>query len=190
MMRTKPYDSAEEDFDGCYDDIGNDDANAQDITSGRVNDLLDHEYDAEDLTYLGTLKESEVAERLREHICSSPLLAGSQRALLQIVDTYISRDFILANIENPAYALNSLDIAFSLAVLSATTYDTKHPDWLMTQSHIRSTFEVLLTRAHGSRRERILQDMRRVEVMTEHSTNLQNDANIAKKRNLGLPWRR
>ena len=174
--------------DEFEDEYGIGDENGAGALIGdRIQDLLDRDYDAEDLTYLGTLKESEVAGRLRDHIESSPLLAGSQRALLQIVDTYISRDFVLANIENPAYALNNLDIAFSLAILSATTYDTRQPDWLMIQSHIRSAFEVVLTRARGPKRERILQDMRRVEVTTETNPMTMQPV-TPKKRHLGLPW--
>ena len=171
-------------WNGYTDD---DDDSGMAIASSQAANLLSHEYDAEELTYLGTLKESEAAERLRMHIRASPLLAGAQNALTKIVDTYICRDVILAHIENPASALNDIDIAFSHAILSATTYDTRKPDWLMNQCLIRSTVDILLTRTRGAKRERILQDTQRVEVITGKLSSASQNAQP--KRSLGLPWK-
>lgn len=182
MTDYEPDDKIPE-WDGYEDD---DDDTGIGIASGKAGALLEHEYDAEELTYLGTLKESEAAARLRYHIANSPLLVGAKTALIKIVDTYICRDVILAHIENPASALNDIDIAFSHAILSATTYDTRKPEWLASQALIRSTFDILLTRTRGGKRERILQDMQRVEVITGKYSNKQQQP---QKRGLGLPWK-
>ena len=164
-VNSSEWDESEDESDNVnaseWDESDNydDDDIGIDIASEKARALLDHEYDAEELTYLGTLKESEAALRLRYHIKNSPLLLGAKIALLKIVDTYICRDVILANINNPSCALNDIDIAFSHAILSATTYDTRKPEWLSSQTLIRSTFDILLTRTRGEKRERILQDM-------------------------------
>ena len=171
------------------DESDNDDKLGICIANEKASALLNHEYDAEELTYLGTLKESEAAVRLRYHINNSPLLLGAKLALLKIVDTYICRDVILANINNPSCALNDIDIAFSHAILSATTYDTRKPEWLSSQTLIRSTFDILLTRTRGDKRERILQDMQRVEVTTNGNRSTIKQQQL-KKRWLGLPWNR
>lgn len=172
-----------------YENDDNDDNIGIGIASEKTSALLNHEYDAEELTYLGTLKESEAAVRLQYHIKNSPLLLGAKIALLKIVDTYICRDVILANINNPSCALNDIDIAFSHALLSATTYDTRKPEWLASQTLIRSTFDILLTRTRGEKRERILQDMQRVEVTTTGKRISLKQQQQLQKRWLGLPWK-
>ena len=177
-------------FELDEDESDNDNNIGIDIANEKARELLNHEYDTEELTYLGSLKESEAAVRLHYYIENSPLLLGAKVALLKIVDTYICRDVILANINNPSCALNDIDIAFSHAILSATTYDTRKPEWLSSQTLIRSTFDIILTRTRGEKRERILQDMQRVEVTTIDKRNSLKQQQQLKKRWLGLPWDR
>ena len=72
----------------------------------------------------------------------------------------------MSNIENIPQALNDLKISLSECVAHATKYDTNNPYWLSLRSQIKNTYEILLTRTRGPKRERIMQDTSRVEVMT------------------------
>jgi len=128
-------------------------------------------YNTEDLTYLGSLKSTTIAERLIAHIQSTTLSTRCQNALISIVETYICEDVLLANINSPDMALNNFDISMAESIPCASICDTTQPEWLRLKDLLRNTFEIILTRTNGPYRERRLQDNNRVEVVTGKMSN-------------------
>ena len=126
----------------------------------------EREYDAETLAHLNQMKHPINQQNLVEIIENTTLLARCKRAHINIVNTYFNQDTLLANIENIPQALNDLRISLSEVIPHATKYDTHNPDWLQVRSLIQNTYEIILTRTRGPKRERIMQDTSRVEVMT------------------------
>ena len=126
----------------------------------------DREYDAETLAHLNQMKHPLNQENLIDIINNTTLLKKCKRAHINIVSAYFSQDTLLANIENIPAALNDIKISLSECIPHATKYDTHNPDWLQIRSLIKNTYEITLTRTRGPKRERIMQDTSRVEVMT------------------------
>lgn len=126
----------------------------------------DREYDAETLAHLNLMKRPVNQENLIEIIENTTLLQRCKRAHINVVTAYFNQDSLLANIENIPQALNDLRISLSECIPHATKYDTHNPDWLQVRSLIQNTYQILLTRTRGPKRERIMQDTSRVEVMT------------------------
>lgn len=130
------------------------------------------DFSAETLVNLTDLRSPKVADELCSYINNTSLLAATKRSLCAITRTYISQDTILANIKDVPSALNDLNITLSLSIANATSYDIANPDYLMVKSMLRNTYEIMLTRAFGPKRERIIQDQNRSEVLSGRYTNV------------------
>ena len=144
------------------------------------------EYEAEMLSHLNSLKKPENQCNLIEIIDNTTFLQRTKDAFKSIVLTYFSQDTVLANIENIPMALNDMDMSFSEALPHSTKWDMHNPDYLFLKSLIRNNYEILLTKTKGGKRERILQDTQRMEVLTgKYSNKEQNQP--TNNRTFGLP---
>ncbi|MDD3098879.1 MAG: hypothetical protein PHW36_00825 [Bacilli bacterium] len=160
------------------------------LAEGRADAKLSSQlFNAEELTYLGELKSTEIAQRLKDQILCTSLSTRCQNALVSIVDTYICEDVLLANINHPLMALNDFDISMSESVPCASICDTTQPEWLRLKDLMRNSYAILLTRTIGPYRERRLQDNNRVEVVTGKMSNSLPNSQPTKSRGKSL-WKR
>jgi hypothetical protein len=125
--------------------------------SQMASERMSNQYDAETLNYLSSLGEPKVAEYLEDYVDAAPFFQQSVNALKSVIRTYICRETILANISNRELAVLNLEISLNEAVVAAVEHDTRQPEWLIVISLIQSAFDIMLTRATGRNRERVMQ---------------------------------
>lgn len=120
-------------------------------------------YDGEQFNYLNALRNPLTADDLLEALECSHLLQSSIEALKDLVLTYISSDNLLANIQNKDIAFLNFDIAITQIEATTASCDVNSREWFYITDNIRAAYRVVVSRAWGIKRERIMQDMNRSE---------------------------
>lgn len=120
-------------------------------------------YDGEQYNYLNTLRNPLNAEDLIDALESSHLLQSSIDALKDLILTHVSSDTLLANIQNKDIAFLNFDIAVTQIESTTANCDVNSREWFYVIDNIRAAYRVVVSRAWGIKRERIMQDMNRSE---------------------------
>ena len=136
-------------------------------------------YESDGLNVLDQLRTPMSADDLITAIHNAHFLASTERRLIHLVQTYISTDTLLANIENMELANNLFESSLTEILISANKTDTNRKEWLSICSNMRSSVKLTLTRTHGPYRERRLQDQNRAEVVTGKLTTAEKQQNAA-----------
>lgn len=120
-------------------------------------------YEGEQFNYLNALRNPLTAEDLLDALDESHLLQTSINALKDLVLTHISSDTLLANIQNKEIAFLNFDIAITQIESTTANCDVNSREWFYITDNIRAAYRVVVSRAWGIKRERIMQDMNRSE---------------------------
>lgn len=120
-------------------------------------------YDGEQYNYLNALRNPLSAEDLMDALDNSHLLQSSINALKDLILTHISSDTLLANIQNKDIAFLNFDIAVTQIESTTPNCDVNSREWFYILENIRGAYRVVVSRAWGVKRERIMQDMNRSE---------------------------
>lgn len=123
-------------------------------------------FETDNLNVLDELRTPLSADDLILAIKSAHFMASSTRSLIQIVQTYISTDTILANITNKDLAWLYYSTAIAAAEYIAPKTDTGRREWFVITNNMAFAVRAILSRATGPYRERRLQDQNRAEVIT------------------------
>lgn len=142
-------------------------------------------FDSDGNNVLDALRTPLSASDLIEAIKRTRFMAKTERALINLVETYISTDTLLANIENMEFANNLFATDVDVIRLTTPRTDTGRAEWSYIMGNMEAAVKLILTRTHGAYRERRLQDMNRAEVVTGKLGQAQNKE--AGKHTFGLP---
>ena len=123
-------------------------------------------FDSDGNNVLDALRTPLSASDLVDTIKRAHFLAQTERALINLVQTFISTDTLLANIENMDYANNLYATEIDVIRLTTPKTDTGRAEWSYILGCMDASVKLILTRTHGAYRERRLQDMNRAEVVT------------------------
>lgn len=129
------------------------------------------DFTAETLVNLTDLRTPKNTEELCNYIDKTTLFAATKRSLKAVVRTHFSQDTILANVRDIPSAMNDFNIDISVTIPNSTIYDTTNPDYILVKNLMRSSYELILTRSFGPKRERIIQDQNRTEVLSGRYVN-------------------
>lgn len=139
-----------------------------------------------------------VLDQLRTPLSGTDLIANiknarfyqqTERGLIQLVQTYLSTDTLLSNIENMQNAMNMFHIALYDLNLKVPGTDYNRADYQAIIRSIEASVKLLFTRTHGAYRERRLQDINRAEVITGKLGPGEKKQQAVKKA-FGLPFKR
>ncbi|HJJ79594.1 MAG TPA: hypothetical protein O0X74_02325 [Methanocorpusculum sp.] len=123
-------------------------------------------HEAESLNYLESLRSPQSADDLLEMINVCAFLESTKEALRGLTRIRISTDKLLTNTQNIERAKLNFEAALLEITATAPTNDTQSPQWLTTTSCIRDAAYDIIERTFGAYRERRLQDVNRMEVVT------------------------
>lgn len=140
-------------------------------------------YDGEQYNYLNALRNPLTAEDLIDALESSHLLQSSINALKDLILTHVSSDTLLANIQNKDIAFLNFDIAVTQIEATTPSCDVNSREWFYILENIRAAYRVVVSRAWGIKRERIMQDMNRSEA-TITTGKAQQQTHVEPKKNL------
>lgn len=141
-------------------------------------------YDGEQYNYLNALRNPLTAEDLIDALDNSHLLQSSINALKDLVLTHISSDTLLANIQNKDIAFLNFDIAITQIEATTPNCDVNCREWFYILENIRAAYRVVVSRAWGIKRERIMQDMNRSEATITTGKAQQQTHSESKKNSL------
>lgn len=123
-------------------------------------------HEAESLNYLESLRNPLAADDLMEMIENSSFFEATKESLKGLVRIAISTDKLLTNTPNREIALMNFEGALLEITATVPLYDTQNPQWVTTTSCIRDAATNVIDRTLGAYRERRLQDVNRMEVVT------------------------
>ena len=123
-------------------------------------------HEAESLNYLESLRTVQVADDLIEMIDDCAFLEETKKALKGITRVRISTSKLLTNTQNADRAKLKFDASLLEITATAPTCDTQSPQWLTTTGCIQDAAYDIIDRTFGVYRERRLQDVNRMEVVT------------------------
>lgn len=123
-------------------------------------------HEAESLNYLESLRNPLAADDLMEMIDDCAFLQATKDSLKGLVRIAISTDKLLTNTPNREIALMGFEGALLEITATVPLYDTQSPQWVTTTSCIRDAATNVIDRTLGAYRERRLQDVNRMEVVT------------------------
>lgn len=158
-------------FDGFAgdDEEGDDDATSTAMSEVERNSLRNQMagiHEAESLNYLESLRTTHSADILIEMIDSCVFFEATKEALRGWVRTNIGTDKLLTNTTSIDEALMKVEILLLELTATVPTHDTENPQWLTTIGNMRSAAADIIYRTFGAYRERRLQDVNRMEVVT------------------------
>lgn len=133
-------------------------------------------HEAESLNYLESLRSPQAADDLIEMVNDCAFMEGTKEALRGLTRIRISTDKLLTNTQNIERAKLNFESALLEITATAALYDTQNPQWLTTTSCIRDAAYDIIERTFGAYRERRLQDVNRMEVVTGKLTAAQPKA--------------
>lgn len=158
-------------FDSYAGETDDGDGLEEQLASDALSRLQDRKqnfnnFETDNLNVLDELRTPLSADDLITAIQAARFMASSTRGLIQIVQTYISTDTILANVTNKELAWLYYATAISALEYIAPKTDTSRREWFTITNNMAFAVRAILSRATGPYRERRLQDQNRAEVIT------------------------
>jgi len=178
------------------DDDGQAEGYGQQFADSTISKTMDrmqscNQFEGENYNYLTSLRTPLIADDLNDRIQTSYFMMSTQKGLRGLVDTFISTDTLLANIENMHLAILYFKIALTEVTATAPRCDTTSRQYMRITALLEMAVRTVFTRTHGAYRERRLQDMNRAEVVTGKLTPSQQAQQASNGRTLfQLPLRR
>lgn len=169
-MNPEDAEYPEYDFEGFVSDDENDDeglsTGMSEVERHSLRNQMAGIHEAESLNYLESLRSPQAADDLIEMIDSCSFLEATKESLRGLTRIRISTDKLLTNTQNIERAKLNFESALLEITATASLYDTQSPQWLTTTSCIRDAAYDIIERTFGAYRERRLQDVNRMEVVT------------------------
>lgn len=124
---------------------------------------FDTPFTGEQLQNVHRLRSSSYKEEVRYVLEETTLYPRTKKAILSLVDQFLSEMSILANYPSVELALLDYDIAELGMKHSYYPTDLKNPMLFHILELIRTQFKSILTRAHGPDRERVINGRQSLE---------------------------
>ena len=157
-------------FTGCVsDDEDMDDAAGMAMSEAERRSLreqLSGIHETEGLNYLEALRTPYTADDLIEMINDCAFFESTKETLRGLIRGTISTGKLLSNTPSIEEAQMKFDILLLELTATVPTHDTDSPQWLTTIGILRDVETDIIYRTFGAYRERRLQDVNRMEVVT------------------------
>lgn len=157
-------------FTGCVsDDEDMDDAAGMAMSEAERRSLreqLSGIHETEGLNYLEALRTPYTADDLIEMVNDCAFFESTKETLRGLIRGTISTGKLLSNTPSIEEAQMKFDILLLELTATVPTHDTDSPQWLTTIGILRDVETDIIYRTFGAYRERRLQDVNRMEVVT------------------------
>lgn len=157
-------------FTGCVsDDDDMDDAAGMAMSEAERRSLreqLSGIHETEGLNYLEALRTPYTADDLIEMVNDCAFFESTKETLRGLIRGTISTGKLLSNTPSIEEAQMKFDILLLELTATVPTHDTDSPQWLTTIGILRDVETDIIYRTFGAYRERRLQDVNRMEVVT------------------------
>lgn len=157
-------------FTGCVSDDGDmDDAAGMAMSEAERRSLreqLSGIHETEGLNYLEALRTPYTADDLIEMVNDCAFFESTKETLRGLIRGTISTGKLLSNTPSIEEAQMKFDILLLELTATVPTHDTDSPQWLTTIGILRDVETDIIYRTFGAYRERRLQDVNRMEVVT------------------------
>lgn len=157
-------------FTGCVsDDEDMDNAAGMAMSEAERRSLreqLSGIHETEGLNYLEALRTPYTADDLIEMVNDCAFFESTKETLRGLIRGTISTGKLLSNTPSIEEAQMKFDILLLELTATVPTHDTDSPQWLTTIGILRDVETDIIYRTFGAYRERRLQDVNRMEVVT------------------------